>query len=173
MFPHTFTPLFIGGTNPTHPQPSSGHIHRQNDPNAMHLVPRRVLHRVTSLSLEWATGALNLDSTTLEFEGLHGVRGSGHIERMTCGLPMGGGGLSSVLDPNPRGVGREVQLGGGGVEICSRFLGHFLNSPFHCKHFESPCRGCQIKAKQARMCGKTPHTPPPFLGLFACPTPRG
>ena len=38
---------------------------------------------------------------------------------------------------------------------------------------QSPRRGCWIKTTKARICGKMPHAPPPFLGLLAYPTLRG
>ena len=47
--------------------------------------------------------------------------------------PMGGGGgVSAVLRPNPRGVGREVQRG---VDFF-RVLGELFNSLFHSEHLE-------------------------------------
>ena len=46
-----------------------------------------------------------------------------------------GGVCSSVLDPNPRGVGGGVRRGeGGGVENFSPFWGHSLS---HSEHFEN------------------------------------
>ena len=46
-----------------------------------------------------------------------------------------GGAVTLLPGPNPRGVGRGVQRGGGGPIFC-RGLGAFLNSLFHSEHLE-------------------------------------